>query len=63
MEPKEKEVLLNLGADSTLAAIVFTDVENFTSKMAADQAHTLALTNRDLQLMTSSIPNSPVMQA
>ncbi|MCL1474916.1 AAA-like domain-containing protein [Argonema antarcticum] len=52
MEPTKNEALLNLGADSALAAIVFTDVENFTSKMAADQAHTLALTNRDLQLMT-----------
>lgn len=36
---------------STLAAIVFTDVESFTSKMAANESQTLSLLERDFQLM------------
>ncbi|MFB2919965.1 MULTISPECIES: AAA-like domain-containing protein [Aerosakkonema] len=52
MEPIENAALPNLGAESTLAAIVFTDVEGYTSRVAIDQAHALALTNRDLDLMS-----------
>lgn len=51
MEPTDNAVLTNFGGDSTLAALVITDVEGFTRRMAADQAHTLAITNRDLQRM------------
>lgn len=36
---------------STLAAIVFTDVESFTTKMEADEKHTLSLVRRDFQIM------------
>lgn len=41
----------NLKEENILAAIVFTDVVNSTSRMAADQAHTLELVNRDFQQM------------
>ncbi|NEP12976.1 MAG: TIR domain-containing protein [Symploca sp. SIO2C1] len=41
----------NLRGDRALAAIVFTDVESFTAKMAADEMRTLALIQRDFQLM------------
>lgn len=34
-----------------LAAIVFTDVESFTSRMLADEKHTLSLVQRDFQVM------------
>ncbi|MFB2838707.1 AAA-like domain-containing protein [Floridanema evergladense] len=51
MEPKETQDIPSIEADSTLAAIVFTDVEGYTSKMAANQNRTLALVSRDLQLM------------
>ena len=37
--------------ESSLAAIVFTDVESFTPKMAADEKHALELIQRDFQLM------------
>jgi class 3 adenylate cyclase/DNA-binding NarL/FixJ family response regulator len=43
---------LNPRGENALAAIVFTDVESFTPKMAADEKHTLALIQRDFQLMT-----------
>ncbi|HEY9295183.1 MAG TPA: AAA-like domain-containing protein, partial [Phormidium sp.] len=52
MEPKENQETPPIEADTTLAAIVFTDVEGYTSKMAANQNRTLALVSRDLQLMT-----------
>lgn len=52
MEPKENREIPPIEADSTLAAIVFTDVEGYTAKMAVNQNRTLALVNRDLQLMT-----------
>jgi len=42
----------NLRGESALAAIVFTDVESFTPKMAADEKHALKLIQRDFQLMT-----------
>ncbi len=52
MEPIENVVLpFNLRGESALAAIVFTDVESFTSKMAADENHTLTLIQRDFELM------------
>lgn len=38
-------------SDKILAAIVFTDVESFTKKMAANEKHTLELVQRDFQLM------------
>ncbi|EDX76468.1 hypothetical protein MC7420_4724 [Coleofasciculus chthonoplastes PCC 7420] len=34
-----------------ILAIVFTDVESFSTKMAADEKHTLALLQRDFQLI------------
>ena len=53
MEPIENVVLpSNLRGESALAAIVFTDVESFTPKMAADEKHTLTLIQRDFQLMS-----------
>lgn len=53
MEPIENVALpLNLRGESALAAIVFTDVEAFTPKMAADEKHTLGLIQRDFQLMS-----------
>lgn len=52
MEPIENvAVPFNLRGESALAAIVFTDVESFTSKMAADEKHTLTLIHRDFELM------------
>ena len=44
--------LPDLGDGKVLAAIVFTDVQSFTKKMAADEKHTLALINRDFRLMS-----------
>lgn len=41
----------NLRGETALAAIAFTDVESFTPKMAANEKHTLALIQRDFQLM------------
>jgi len=41
----------NLRGDRALAAIVFTDVESFTARMAADEMGTLALIERDFELM------------
>lgn len=41
----------NLRGESALAAIVFTDVESFTPKMAADEKHTLGLIQRDFDIM------------
>ncbi len=43
---------LRFRGETALAAIAFTDVESFTPKMAADEQHTLALIQRDFQLMT-----------
>ncbi len=43
---------LKFRGETALAAIAFTDVESFTPKMAADEQHTLALIQRDFQLMT-----------
>ncbi|MDY7013843.1 MAG: AAA-like domain-containing protein [Cyanobacteriota bacterium] len=40
-----------LRGESALAAIVFTDVEAFTPKMAANERHTLTLIQRDFQRM------------
>ncbi len=40
-----------LTTETVIAAIVFTDVEAFTPKMAADERHTLVLLERDFQLM------------
>ena len=45
-------VPFNLRGESALAAIVFTDVESFTTKMAADENHTLTLIQRDFELMS-----------
>lgn len=42
----------SLRGESALAAIVFTDVEAFTPKMAADEKQTIALIQRDFQLMS-----------
>jgi class 3 adenylate cyclase len=39
--------------ETALAAIVFTDVESFTPRMAADEKGTLALIQRDFRLMES----------
>lgn len=39
--------------ETALAAIVFTDVESFTPRMAADEKGTLALIQRDFRLMKS----------
>ncbi|MEB3886846.1 AAA-like domain-containing protein [Lyngbya sp. CCY1209] len=44
----------NASSESTLAAIVFTDVESFTPKMAADEKHTLGLLDRDFRMMRRS---------
>jgi class 3 adenylate cyclase len=44
MEPKPR-------GETALAAIVFTDVESFTPRMAADEKGTLALIQRDFRLM------------
>ncbi|HBY77528.1 MAG TPA: molecular chaperone Tir, partial [Cyanobacteria bacterium UBA11148] len=53
MEPIENvAVPSNLRGESALAAIVFTDVESFTPKMAADEKHTLTLIQRDFELMS-----------
>jgi class 3 adenylate cyclase len=52
MEPPASAIPLNSGGESSLAAIIFTDVEGYTPKMAADQNRTLALVHRDLQIMT-----------
>ena len=53
MEPTDKvELPSTFRGDSALAAIVFTDVESFTPKMAADEKHTLALIGRDFQRMS-----------
>ncbi|HBB35079.1 MAG TPA: molecular chaperone Tir [Cyanobacteria bacterium UBA9273] len=53
MEPIENVALpSNLRGESALAAIIFTDVESFTPKMAADEKHTLALIQRDFELMS-----------
>ncbi|NES23678.1 MAG: TIR domain-containing protein [Symploca sp. SIO3E6] len=41
----------NLRGERALAAIVFTDVVSFTAQMAADEMRTLALLQRDFQLM------------
>lgn len=49
--PENLALPSNLRAESALAAIVFTDVESFTPKMAADEKHTLTLIQRDFQLM------------
>ena len=51
METTENPEIPASEGESTLAAILFTDVEGFTTKMAANQNYTLALTNRDLELM------------
>lgn len=52
MNPIENVALpSNLRGESALAAIVFTDVESFTPKMAADEKHTLALIQRDFDIM------------
>ncbi len=40
-----------LNVESTLAAIVFTDVESFTTKMSADEKHALKLIERDYLVM------------
>ncbi|HEY9853056.1 MAG TPA: AAA-like domain-containing protein [Leptolyngbyaceae cyanobacterium] len=53
MESTQNAALPNQEADTTLAAIVFTDVEGFTARMAADQARTLVLIHRDLQMMSA----------
>lgn len=42
---------LNRGSKS-LAAILFSDVESFTSRMAENESHVLALVQRDFQCMT-----------
>ncbi|MBE9129748.1 MULTISPECIES: AAA-like domain-containing protein [unclassified Coleofasciculus] len=53
MEPIENVALPSqLRGESALAAIVFTDVESFTTKMAADEKHTLTLIQRDFELMS-----------
>ena len=41
----------NLRGERALAAIVFTDVESFTTRMAADEMRTLTLIQRDFDLM------------
>jgi len=41
----------NLRGERALAAIVFTDVVSFTAQMAANEMRTLALLQRDFQLM------------
>ena len=38
--------------DRTLAAIVFTDVVNYSARMSVDEEHTLRLVQRDLQVMS-----------
>ena len=54
MEPIENVTLpLNIRGESALAAIVFTDVEAFTMRMAADEKHALGLIERDFQLMSA----------
>lgn len=53
MEPIENIALpSNLRGESALAAIMFTDVEAFTPRMAADEKHTLGLLQRDFRLIS-----------
>ncbi|MFP5269063.1 hypothetical protein [Coleofasciculus sp.] len=53
MESVENVALpFNLRGENALAAIVFTDVESFTPKMAADETHTLSLIQRDFEQMS-----------
>jgi class 3 adenylate cyclase len=40
-----------LSGTRTLAAVMFTDVEGFTAKMAANEAHAFALIHRDYAMM------------
>ena len=56
MEPTDNAAQAHLEPNSTLAALVITDIEGFTSKMAINQAHTLELVDRDLQRMREICP-------
>lgn len=56
MEPTEKALSSNANrfsnrGENALAAIVFTDVESFTTQMAAKETHTLNLIARDFSQM------------
>lgn len=56
MEPTEKALFSNANlfsnrGENALAAIVFTDVESFTTQMAAEENHTLNLIARDFSQM------------
>lgn len=56
MEPTEKALSSNANrfsnrGENALAAIVFTDVESFTTQMAAEENHTLNLIARDFSQM------------
>lgn len=49
MEPESTETVLR--GQRTLAAIVFTDVVNYSGRMSRDEEHTLQLVQRDHSLM------------